>query len=229
MEKTISLIELNQAIGTFYIGKMKSGDLIKISKTVSRGDGGVQREESKKRVLDIANYCEDPDATFPTPIIISVSEKNVLGIRRLDELISSRSVNEREVDTLTDVLDSIISLTYDDSKKIAEILDGQHRIRGIEKAKQYTLDLPIVVMFDLTEEEKAYVFSTINSNQTKVDKALIYDLFELSTKRSPYKTCHEIARILNLEKNSPFYGNLKMLGKKAIKWRCCRKGHLSLI
>ena len=69
-------------------------------------------------------------------------------------------------------------------------------------------------MFDLTEEEKAYIFSTINSNQAKVDKSLIYDLFELSTERSPLKTCHYIARIMNSKEDSPFYQRLKMLGKK---------------
>ena len=82
----------------------------------------------------------------------------------------------------------------------------------------------VVVMFDLTEEEKAYIFSTINSNQTKVDKSLIYDLFELSKTRSPHKTCHEIARIMNSDKNSPFYGKLKMLGKKSDKTAILSQG-----
>lgn len=72
----------------------------------------------------------------------------------------------------------------------------------------------VAIVFDVTEEEKAYIFSTINSNQTKVDKSLIYDLFELSSERSPYKTCHEIARIMNSDVESPFYNRLKMLGKK---------------
>lgn len=44
--------------------------------------------------------------------------------------------------------------------------------------------------------------------------SLIYDLFALSDKRSPYKTCHEIARALNIDEQSPFYNRLKMLGKK---------------
>ena len=69
-------------------------------------------------------------------------------------------------------------------------------------------------MFDLTEEEKAYVFSIINSKQTKVSSSLIYDLFSLSQHRSPTKTAHEIARALNRNTESPFYKRLKMLGKK---------------
>ena len=33
---------------------------------------GVQRAQSKERVNKIKDYCSDPDATFPTPIIISI-------------------------------------------------------------------------------------------------------------------------------------------------------------
>lgn len=69
-------------------------------------------------------------------------------------------------------------------------------------------------MFDLTIAEQAYVFSTINSNQRKVDPSLIYDLFDVSVYRSPYKTVHEIARVMNSSVSSPFYNRLKMLGKR---------------
>ena len=47
-----------------------------------------------------------------------------------------------------------------------------------------------------------------------MDRSLIYDLFDLSESRSPYKTCYQIARIMNLEEASPFYRRLKMLEKK---------------
>lgn len=44
--------------------------------------------------------------------------------------------------------------------------------------------------------------------------SLIYDLFDLSTKRSPQKVAHEIARAMNKMDESPFHNRLKMLGKK---------------
>ena len=70
-------------------------------------------------------------------------------------------------------------------------------------------------MFNLTLQEKAYVFSIVNKTQTKVNKSLIYNLFGLTTDRSPYKTAHEIARACNQNESSPFYRRLKMLGKKS--------------
>jgi DGQHR domain-containing protein len=74
--------------------------------------------------------------------------------------------------------------------------------------------LPVVMMINLTVEEKAYVFSTINSNQEKVSKSLIYDLFDVSSYRSPQKTAHLLARTMNNSESSPWYNRLKMLGKK---------------
>lgn len=198
MKYNMAALELTQPIGSFYLGKIDSAVLTRITKTIRRNStDGIQRQLSEKRAKEISKYCEDPDAAFPTPIILAVAEADI-------ESIS-------EVGGLKDIYE----ITFDDGYAFAEILDGQHRVEGIKLAKAFQTDLPVVLMFDLTEEEKAYVFSTINSTQTKVDKSLIYDLFDLSLDRSPYKTCHEIARIMNSAPESPFYGRLKMLGKKS--------------
>lgn len=196
MINSIMLMEITQPIGSFYVGKIGSTELIRISKVIRRNNNsGTQRELQENRVKEIAKYCEDPDATFPTPVVISIKS---------DEIIELRDAG----------IKGIFEMEFDDKNKIAEILDGQHRLEGIKKNKNFNIEMMIAVMFDLTEEEKAYIFSTINSNQKKVDKSLIYDLFDISKDRSPYKTCHEIARIMNSSKNSPFYNRLKMLGKK---------------
>lgn len=105
-------------------------------------------------------------------------------------------------------------MSFNEEQVIGEIIDGQHRIYGIMKSKISEIELPVVIMFDLIPQEKAYIFSTINSNQVTVPKSLIYDLYDVSELRSPYKTCHEIARALNSDKKSPYYNRLKMLGKK---------------
>lgn len=196
----INLLEVNQPIGTFYLGVLPARIVSSIS-TVNKRDldpiskssiGGVQRDPSKTRITEITNYCSDPDATFPTPIIIAVDfdSKYIFDSQR-------------------------ITLEFDEKTILGEILDGQHRIEGIKKSPLIDeFDLSVVFMFDLLPEEKAYVFSIINSTQTKVPKSLIYDLFGLSIGRSPQKTCHEIARLANSDEESPFYCRLKMLGKK---------------
>ena len=193
--KQIQMMEISQPIGSFYVGRMNARDIINISKVSRReGDFGHQRQLREKRAKEIALYCNDPDATFPTPIILSVKD---------EDLVSKESL-----------ITGITVFEYDETKKFAEILDGQHRMAGITLAENKDFELPVIIMFSLSEEQKAYVFSTINGNQAKVDRSLIYDLFDLSETRSPYKTCHHIARIMNSDEKSPFYRRLKMLEKR---------------
>jgi len=188
----LKYITVEQPIGTFYLTSIEASTLVKICQVKRRHDdeNSVQRELSDKRSKDIAKYCSDPDATFPTPIIIAINEE------------SSVQMTEEYIE-------------FDDNEMIGEVIDGQHRLEGIKRSNYISkFQLPVVLMFNLFPEEKAYVFSIINSKQTRVNMSLIYDLFALSPNRSPYKTAHETARALNKDENSPFFNRLKMLGKK---------------
>lgn len=193
----IPIIKIEQPIGIFYISALKAEIVCRIT-TVEKREydhdnaigKGVQRAISGKRVNEIAKYTNDPDATFPTPIIISI--------------------NDIESNILSDDF-----FEFNEDSIVGEIIDGQHRVEGLKKSSTLSeFTLPVILMFNLREEEKAYVFSIINSKQTQVTKSLIYDLFSLSESRSPQKTCHELARLINSDENSPFYRRLKMLGAK---------------
>ena len=208
MRLELPYLEYEQPIGTFYMTVIEADTLLRIVEVRRRGDtyngyslwndkprsmeDGVQRKESTDRVNKISKYCEDPDATFPTPIIISV--------------YNGVDVEDR---------DHKFIFNIGEEERIGDVIDGQHRLMGIAKSGYSSrFKLPVALMFNMNVEEKAYVFSTINSTQTKVSMSLIYDLFDLSTKRSPQKTAHEIARSLNKIDYSPFHNRLKMLGKK---------------
>jgi DGQHR domain-containing protein len=52
----------------------------------------------------------------------------------------------------------------------------------------------------------------VNLEQTKVNKSLVYDLYELSKARSPQKTCHNIVVALDQDRKSPLYHRVKRLG-----------------
>lgn len=78
-----------------------------------------------------------------------------------------------------------------------------------------SFDIPVVFMFNMTPKDNAYVFSIINSKQTKVNPSHIVDLLSLSDERSPQKTAHEVAKALNTMPESPFYNRLRMLGYNA--------------
>ncbi|MFH1216665.1 MAG: DGQHR domain-containing protein [Pseudomonadota bacterium] len=205
----INILKITQPIGTFYIGVIPAKILIETAyvrqreydPVTQKPGGGVQRIENMPRVNEIAEYCSDTDATFPTPIIIAVDNDS-----------NTHLVDDKE-------------FVFDEKSFFGEIIDGQHRIKGIEKSKKSeNFELPVILMFNLNEEEKAYVFSIINSKQTKVPMSLIYDLFDVIATRCPQKTCHEIARLMNSSEDSPFYKKLKMLGKKEDEYAFLSQG-----
>lgn len=185
-----------QPAGQFLLGVMSGAEVIRISTADPRKfdsvtmetHGGIQREPSKRRVADIADYARTVDASFPTPILLALPS----GTYRVE--------------------DNTIEIIGDG---VADIVDGQHRVLGLKEsgvAEQFVV--PVVFVLDATEEQKALIFATINGKQTKVPASLVYDLFGVTEARSPQKTAHEIARALNLMSDSPWHRRLKMLGRK---------------
>lgn len=190
-------LEVRQPIGVFYIGVIGSKDLISISYAdVRRLEGrdieryiGTQRDLSEGRVSEIKQYVTNIDASFPTSIIIAVESK----------------------DAEYDDKNKILKIARDE--KVAKIIDGQHRIAGLEGYGKDDFQLNVTVFIDMDIEDQAMVFATINLKQTKVTKSLAYDLYEYAISRSPQKTCHNIVKLLNARTDSPFYRRIKILGK----------------
>jgi len=186
-----------QPIGEFIITVMKVNEILKIARIDKRefdqftldSKGGPQRETSKKRIREIAEYSETPDATFPTPILLALPNDKY-------------DLDENYIDIA-------------DETEYASVVDGQHRLLGLElSTRRDEFTLPVIFILDPTEEQKALIFAIINGKQTRVSASIIYDLFGVIEGRSPNKTAHEIARALNRDVKSPFYRRLKMLGKK---------------
>lgn len=151
---------------------------------------GIQRSLSQSRVKEISKYVNLVDASFPTAIILSVDSANA-------EYETERGV-----------------MRLKREGHVANILDGQHRVAGFEKAnpKPLTFECNVAVFVDMDLEDQAVLFATINKSQTKVNKSLVADLFSFAISRSPQKTAHQIARALNEKEGSPFYGKIKVLG-----------------
>lgn len=204
-------IKVNQPIGTFFIGSIKSHDLCEITKIdIRRLEGekgyetymGIQRPRSEKRIKEIAKYINTADACFPTAVILAVSANCAFFDEDRKELVLSPFLETNDENE---------KITYEE---MAIVLDGQHRIEGLKNA-EYSgeFEINVSVFIDIDIADQAYIFSTINLAQTKVNKSLVYDLFSLAKKRSPQKTCHNIAVALDNTPKSPFYEKIKRLGR----------------
>jgi len=194
---SFSCIEMSQPIGMFYVGAVKASDLIDISyadiRRVEERDVekylGIQRPLSDRRVKELKQYVTNVDATFPTGVILAIDSENAV----YDSKTKTMHINRLPL--------------------VAKIIDGQHRLAGLEDYKgDSPFELNVTIFIDMDVENQAMVFATINLAQTKVNKSLVYDLYELTKSRSPQKTSHNIAKLMNTRNGSPFIGRIKMLG-----------------
>jgi DGQHR domain-containing protein len=104
-------------------------------------------------------------------------------------------------------------LVFPYEESIAQIIDGQHRMSGFEDDFKIDFDLPITIFIDQSVEQQAEIFSTINGKQTRVTPSLVYELFGINERPSPYKTAHNIVVALNNSEESPLKNWFKRLGK----------------
>lgn len=193
----IPIMEINQPLGTFYVGRVPAKDLVKIAAADARRKvdreietyTGIQRQLSPQRQQQIKNYISTFDATFPNTFILTIKSEDV---SFPDSLTMEVRANEA----------------------VASIIDGQHRLSGFVPLNWDNFDLIVSIFIDLPVQDQALVFATINLKQTKVNASLVYDLFEETKFRSPEKTCHNISKSLNQESSSPFYHQIKPLGKR---------------
>jgi DGQHR domain-containing protein len=195
---TIPCIEIRQPIGGFYIAGIPSKDLVHISfadrrRIIEREReievvSGIQREISPKRVAELRQYVTTIDACFPTGVIIAISDKDA----KFDA--EKKMMRIRNLD------------------EVAKIIDGQHRIEGLVGYQGDDFEINVTIFIDMEMEDQAIVFSTINLKQAPVASSIVYDLFDYATTRSPQKTSHYIARLLNSRPGSPFYRRIMILG-----------------
>lgn len=207
-------ITIDQPAGRFYIAKINASELIPISQSKERNpynSTGIQRKLNLKRVKEIAQYCEDPAAMFPTPIILS-------GKSKYFNFYNQDSDELEKKDGYIDLSSGFVEI---ESEKIIKdgnflsIVDGQHRLSGIENSQDSTkFDLLVMFIFDTENYEDAEIFSVINRNQKQVSKSLVYDLYGLTDDMTIEKFAHEIVKSLNTSSFSLLKNKIKMLGYK---------------
>lgn len=213
------VMRVSQPIGEFYVGTISAKDLIDISWFDVRrlkGDDdlddylGVQRKVSPKRVEEIARYVRLPDASFPTAVVLAVEGRSV----ELTKICEGDAPNVFYRMKLTnnpggfDEADTVLF------RGIARVLDGQHRIRGLQASDidKNNFDVNVCIFVDADIADQASIFATVNIAQTKVNRSLVYDLLSYSESRSPERACHTVTVLLDQTEKSPFFRRIKRLG-----------------
>lgn len=226
----------------FIIGKATIGELLSYTMYTSRlilgfddddkpiYNSQIQRKVDDVRANQIADFLINDDAaTFPTNIVLGIPSS----------IINNQTVQDGFITIYFEdyVFDEIQKARQGakEADVYVTIIDGQHRIRGIEKAIERLessldtlfddseknrqkldallgMELVISCFIDKSLEYQAMIFSTINRTQKRVSQDLVYSLFGISNKDTPYKTALEITLALNSHHKSPFYNRVKLYG-----------------
>lgn len=209
VEFSFSCIKVTQPLGEFYIASLPFKRLCEITEfdvrrlIEERGFEtylGIQRPLKAERVKEIEEYVNTIDACFPTSVIIAIPG----ACATYDK--SSGKMTLQNVPNPPEGEDAILY------RQIAKVLDGQHRIEALKACKQQNFDVNVSIFIDADIADQAYIFSTVNLAQTKVNKSLVMDLYDLAKSRSPQKVAHHVVVALDQTPGSPFYKKIKRLG-----------------
>lgn len=181
-------LETDQGETIIYTVSMSGRFLAEHSKVLARGElpkEGIQRIKSPTRCNRIAKFIARDGAILANNHVGNISS---------DEF----HYNDR--------------YAYFHPGFLIEIIDGQHRIGAFESDKILNgKDMPLIISFvvDAPAKQRAALFYRINKEQKTVNPSLAYDLLELMGEKDEKAQLAGVAKLLDSDKSSPFFGLIK--------------------
>ncbi|XZU16241.1 DGQHR domain-containing protein [Acinetobacter baumannii] len=194
---TVPAIKISQPMSDFYAVSLPAyillevcfSDIMRAKKTEAGYilEGGTQRSIQQERLKKIAEYIERDDSAFPNSIILAAnyheSGYTIEELEDQNDLQTNESLSwEINKINIDNPKCKLYTLTIPSAKKLAAIIDGQHRLFGFTKeylkdSEKLNMDLLCSVYLDLPKGYQADLFSIINTTQKPVDKSLSYELY----------------------------------------------------
>ena len=199
--ETQPAIEITQQTRSFLLTKLTAKTLVTISYASVRGrddeEGAIQRYLNPRRISNLRDYALS-GGDYPSSIVLNW-------------------VNEEEPITLQSDLAHIAICRHS-----AQIIDGQHRVAGLEEALKSkeelgAVEIPVAIYSALNTTECADIFLSINTEQKPVPKSLVFDLYDVS---SDYMVdpaavrARDIATAMNDHTESAYRGLIKFPGSQ---------------
>ena len=188
----------------------------------SIGKKAYQRIEDKDRVKSVSKFINNEEfALLPNTIILTCALLN--NLISINDNTPFLKLNKRDIETqinnrlsYLEIINEKYTLYVPFDKNMMLVIDGQHRIRGIQESKpdiikDYELLISLIIGYDRSIVAK--LFYTINYTQKSVNKSLLYHLMtEFSNEIDKMSFLHGAVKIFNELEKSPFYKRIKMLG-----------------
>jgi len=193
---------------TFDDDKAYYDSLIEVDKnSIEKKD--FQRTYDPNRINKIANFLNEEKYPFFPNTIIS---NDYFHISTLQDFYNCKEKPNHLA--FLDEENNILSIPKTSDSLL--VIDGQHRLKGLENANDNVKDNYEVVLAFILGVGRSIVakqFYTINYEQKSVNKSLLYHLTgEFSTEIDEISFLHNVVRALNELEKSPFHRRVKMLG-----------------
>lgn len=167
--RDIPSLKINVGNGNFYyLAAIDPLDLLKITYVARRERGDqsfYQRMINEGKVKQIAYQIYKNNLSFFNNLILSSLDEE--GIE-FNEIISHDNV-------------SLGKLTFNNNLKSLWIVDGQHRLYGYSKVKDYSKlnhpKIPLSLIVSKSEVDQGSIFISINTNQTLLSEDYKWDLY----------------------------------------------------
>jgi len=198
------VVVVSQNDRKFFLTMLRARDLVQISYASVRNrdaeEGAVQRLLNPRRIDSIKDFTINA-GDYPNCIILNwVDEEQKLRISK-----------------------GMIVVPIKD--RVAQIIDGQHRVEGIRaaikaKPKIGKLEIPVAFYQHLTTQECADIFLSINTEQKPVQRSLVFDLYDVASAHivDPAAVrARDIATALNEQETSPFKGLIRLPNTEVIR------------
>lgn len=197
----VQAITITQKKRTLLLTRLTAAQLVRISYVAQRGvtkeKGAVQRLLNRARIQSIAEFAIE-GGDFPNSVVLNWNNSK-------QPLVPQGS-----------------TLSIPLASKSAQLIDGQHRVEGLKEAikRQPSLgkiEIPVAIYRNLTTNECADIFLSINTEQKPVSRSLVFDLYEVASdyiKETPVVEAKYIADSLNTLEQSPYFGMIRYPGPK---------------
>jgi DNA phosphorothioation-associated DGQHR protein 1 len=227
----VQAIAVRQRIGTFYIASISAAKLLQVCfserlHAIADADGGYHLEGTQRALMDerlqeIAKYINTPESAFPNSIILAANAIEGMADRQ-DSDTATEGIDDIRWRVVEE--DNCLWLEIPTAKRLAAVIDGQHRLFAYSLADSSRQEDQLVcsVFFDLPTPVQAYLFATINSKQRPVSKSQTYDLFgyniedEPASRWDPDKLAVFLSRRLNTDERSKLKGRISIAAQNDI-------------
>lgn len=222
--KTLAF-KVEQPIGTYYVAVLPAELLLDVafSDTMSASlpEGspvykleGTQRAIDERRLQAIADYINREDAAFPNSVILAANYIGETGSILTEGDVEGDVAEALDATARWDVgvaENGVAELVIPSRRKLAAIIDGQHRVFAFTKAHADRSKMQLIcsIFLDLPKPYQAQLFATINSTQKQVPKSLTYELFGYNVEAeeeqywAPDKLAVFFSRRLGVDADSP--------------------------